>query len=107
MAMTVTFSHYTCKAQITRYRSGGGNAIQLVAAADDPENEIYAGEPIATASINLPIALESDEVIIKDYSENEGMVDALVAAGIIGKPLRYVSSGFIEAPVCKLLVPAS
>jgi hypothetical protein len=38
---------------------------------------------VATATLNLPeIALGPDEVIIKDYSENEGMLDTLILAGL-------------------------
>jgi hypothetical protein len=60
---------------------------------------------VAMATMNLPdIDIADDEVIIKDYSENDGMLDALIEADIISGPVNYVSSGFISAPVCKLLV---
>jgi hypothetical protein len=43
------------------------------------------GEPIARATINVDHShkLHNDEVVIKDYSENEGMYDTLFLAGII------------------------
>lgn len=60
---------------------------------------------IASATINMPdVELKDDEVIIKDYAENEGMLDALVEAGIVEKHHDWVNSGFISAPVCKLLI---
>lgn len=60
---------------------------------------------VAIATINMPeVNVKSDEVIIKDYSENDGMLDILVEAGVVSEPLRFVASGFISAPVCKLLV---
>lgn len=63
------------------------------------------GEPECTATINLPDEqIEDDEVIIKDYSENEGLYDMMLQAGHIGPAIRYVQSGWISAPVCKLLI---
>jgi hypothetical protein len=65
------------------------------------------GEPMATATVNVPgVNVPDGHVIIKDYSENEGMFKALVEAGVIGAiPLDYVRiSQWVEAPICKLLV---
>ena len=64
------------------------------------------GDPVvAIATVNIPeIPLESDEVIIKDYSENEGMLKALLTAGIVAEPHRFVGSGFVTMPVCRLLI---
>lgn len=48
------------------------------------------GEPVATATVNIPeIQVADDEVLIKDYSENEGMLDALIQAEIIN-PEVYI-----------------
>jgi hypothetical protein len=69
---------------------------------EDPED----GERIEVATINIPEEfLSKNEVIIKDYSENEGMLDTLMKAGIISGPKRYVESGYIKAPICELLIP--
>jgi hypothetical protein len=47
--------------------------------------------------------LGEGEVCIKDYSENEGMFDALVRAGLLeAEPVRTVPQGFVEVPVGKL-----
>jgi len=68
---------------------------------EDPDE----GEIIATATINIPEEkIAVGEVIIKDYSENEGMFNVLYNAGIISKPVRFVQSGFINSPVCNLLI---
>jgi len=92
---TVKFKDYTCKAIITNY-ADGNTAILLEDAA--------TGEPIATASVNIPEANVADGyVIVKDYSENEGMLDALVEANIVTFTGSYISSGFIEAPLCELV----
>jgi hypothetical protein len=61
--------------------------------------------PMGTATVNIPDAeLASNEVCIKSYSENEGMLDALLKAKIVAKPHRTVQSGYVVIPVCKLLV---
>jgi hypothetical protein len=85
---TLTFDKYT----------NGRTAMQLWC-----EN----GEPMAKATVNVPdIDIPDDCVIIKDYSENEGMFKALVEAGVIGAiPVDYVRiSPWVEAPICKLLI---
>jgi len=50
--------------------------------------------PVATATVNMPdIALEADEVLIKDYSENQGMAQAFEDAGI-GKVVETLKLSF-------------
>jgi len=64
----------------------------------------HEGLPYATATINDPeCPLEKNEVLIKDYSENKGMVAALKEAGIV-KPLYPYPVGPFNAVawVCKL-----
>lgn len=76
------------------------------------KNEYYAGgvaltlsdeyeSPFATATVWVP-GLKQGEVAIKDYAENEGMLAAMVDAGVVHPPHRYVKSGFVTIPVCKL-----
>lgn len=67
--------------------------------------DIETGEPYGMATVNIPdIPLKSTEVLIKDYSENAGMFEALERAGIVRYSGRCVRSGFVEIPVCELLV---
>jgi hypothetical protein len=69
----VNFLGTECDVVLGEY-DNGRKAIQLV------EN----GCPFATASINKPdMDIAADQVIIKDYSENKGMVKALQDAGIV------------------------
>jgi hypothetical protein len=57
------------------------------------------------ATVNVPEEhIEEDEVIIKNYSENEGILDVLIDAGIISKPLRSVEVGYALVHICKLLI---
>jgi hypothetical protein len=76
----------------------------------DPAIYIEAedGEALATATVNMAaygIHPEEGNVLIKDYAEGEGMVDALIAAGVIGKPVREHSGGFAIAQECPLRRP--
>ena len=95
-----------CKCEVVKMQySNCRTALELVIAENDEERELYKGEPMATATVNMPCCeLESDEVVIKDYSENEGMLDTLVKAGIVKYTGKTVSSGFVVCPVCKLLI---
>jgi hypothetical protein len=94
--MNVKFKEWNCVAVFEKYRNGR-TAIQLMDAED--------GSPIATATVNLPdFPLAEDRVAIKDYSENEGMLDALVEAGIVEELGLHAETGFVTVPICKLLV---
>lgn len=96
--MNVRFNGWNCIVSKRTYPNGRV-ALQLIDAED--------GCPIATCTINLPdTELEdSDDIIVKDYSENEGIYVSLRSAGIISEPYKYVKSGFVtNIPVCKLLV---
>ncbi len=92
--LTCTFLGTTCVVRFARYRDTGHVAIRL----EDPE-----GMPFATATVNAPdVFLEGDEVLIKNWSENEGILDALVRAGIVKVTPMRVTVGRAVAPVCKL-----
>ena len=91
----VKFNGAECDVVFDQYENGR-TAIRLT------EN----GSPFATATINDPeIWLEPGQVIIKDYSENEGMVKALQDAGIV-QPLYPYPLGQFNAGtwVCQLLL---
>lgn len=65
--------------------------------------ETADGVPYGTASVNLRDKIPSGFVAVKDYSENIGMLEALIYAKIIGQPEFYVRTGYVEVPVCKIL----
>lgn len=58
-------------------------------------------EPWCTAACNVP-GLLIGEVAIKNYSENEGILDALLEAGIVKAPHRYIRQERVCIPVCIL-----
>jgi len=49
------------------------------------------------------IELEEGEVIIRESSENEGIVLALTKAGIIAKPHENIKQEFITFHICQLI----
>lgn len=61
------------------------------------------GLPYATATVAIEDGLlKEGEVAIKDYSENEGVLDSLVEAGIVDHPHAFIQSSYVKIPVCKL-----
>ena len=61
------------------------------------------GELISTCTTNIPeIPLDDDEVFIKDYSENEGILEFLVKEGIVKDTGQVLLSGYVKIPVCRL-----
>lgn len=75
------------------YPATGGVRLDLIDAVDHL--------PFATCTVSLK-NLEKNEVAIKDYSENEGVLQLLITEGIIEKPHRYVNSDYVKIPVCLL-----
>ena len=73
----------------------GNIRIQLYDSSD--------GTPYATATSRVQENLEDGEVAIKDWSENEGILDFLVENNFIEKPHRFVEQGFVRVPICKLI----
>ena len=92
---TVSFLGEECSVQLGEY-SNGRTSITLVC---------QDGEPMATATVNLPdVLLNPDEVCIKDYSENKGILAALQQAGIVSDVHETLTTGFTCVHVCFLLV---
>jgi hypothetical protein len=57
------------------------------------------------ATVNIPeVPLEPNEVLIKNYSENAGVLNALEKAGIVRAKGLEVMSGYATVPVCELLI---
>jgi len=60
-------------------------------------------EPVLTATVWLETPPADDDCVwVKDYSENEGTEDALVAAGVVTRTGRFQMSGFVAFMECRL-----
>lgn len=91
----VKFKRWICFIEMGIYPNDR-KAIELINAKN--------GESVLVATINVPeIIINEDEVIIKNYTENEGVLEALIKAKVISSPIRTIQTGFITAPICKLL----
>lgn len=90
------YGEYQLSASFAKY-ANGQTAIKLFDVTD--------GMPFATATVcvedNL---LKADEVAIKDYSENEGILNSLIEADIVDHPHAFIQTGFVKIPICKLLI---
>ena len=76
--------------------ANGQTAIKLFDMSD--------GMPYATATVCVEDSLlKEDEVAIKDYSENAGILDSLIEAGIVNQPHAFIQSNFVKIPICKLI----
>lgn len=93
----VRFKHWVCVVQKCQYGNGRPD-LKLVDAED--------GSPIATATVNLPdFPLGRNQVAIKDYGENAGLLQALVGAGVVKPTGQTVPTGYAEVSICDLHPP--
>jgi len=90
-----TFNKADVNISIGQYASGR-KAIKLM--------DVEDGLPYAVATTDLPdlkVKCE-DEVLIKDYSENEGILDFLISNNIVIFTGKTVVSGWVELYICTL-----
>ena len=64
------------------------------------------GEPICTATVALDEKPADGCVFLKGWSENEGIPESLVKAGIVELTGRTIPTGYCEAQEAKLLITA-
>jgi hypothetical protein len=80
-----------------KYATNGRTAIELV----DPETKRV--EIRATVNVREVEHLPDDAVVLKGWSENEGIPDALIEAGVVGPAIGKVYLRFVNASIHKLL----
>lgn len=79
--------------RFSEYQNG-----RIYIGGDDPEEG-----PAFDATINLPEQhIRLDEAFIKNYGENEGVLEFLMDNDIVLEVVRLVSTGFVLIPLCKL-----
>lgn len=87
-------SSYDVAISLGTYKNGR-TSLQLIDMED--------GCPYATATVNLPeVLLEENEILVKDYSENEGVLKFLLDNKIVTPTEKGVQSGHVWIPVCIL-----
>ena len=96
--ITVQVFGIDCVVQLNRYRDSGRLALILL--------EKEAREEMTVATVNMPeIFLQSEEVLLKTWSENEGVLEALQEAGVVEPTGLTYRSGYVEVPKCLVTVP--
>tara|TARA_Y100000385_G_C13080514_1_gene633644 strand:+ start:1603 stop:1968 length:366 start_codon:yes stop_codon:yes gene_type:complete len=101
------YGNFDCMINYTHY-ADGNKAITLVS---------ESGAPIAKATVNMPEAEDQrlellekmgeldnkDEfVYIKDYAENEGMLNSLKDAGLILHEVATTTTNYVSIPLVQL-----
>lgn len=95
MSKEVKFLEYDCKLVKGEYVNGG-TSLELV--------DVQDGQPVAVASVYVEgVDLKEDEVLIKNYSENAGIMEALMIQDVIGGPIDTVPTGNVMVTKHKLL----
>ena len=93
-----------------KYRSPWGftQTCYIEVDTENKEIQVYSfnddykfWEPYATATVIIP-GLSTDEYAIKDYSENDGILDMLLEQEVVVEPHRYAYSGYVMIPICRL-----
>lgn len=87
---TFKYDGYNCKFEIGEYASNDNTAITLIDADD--------GQPVTSVTVNFDEKLPADTAYIKNYSENEGLLEILMTAKIVTEVVGQKISGFIVAP---------
>lgn len=96
---TLSFNGYDCYIKQSHYNVGGRTSLSLVCAKTG--DYFHKGDPIAHITVNIPDEdIPGGTIVVKDYAENAGMLDLLLQAGIVGKPVSRLKTGFVTVPVC-------
>lgn len=90
----VEFQGVVCTLYLQRYENRR-LCIRLIDSDDTP---------YACATVNVPEAeLARDEVLVKNWSENRGILAALLKAGVVKDTGRTVTTGHAKANVVRLM----
>lgn len=93
--MKVKFKDWNCVIEWSIYSQNNNIAIKLL---DENTKEL-----VAVATTNTSEETPLPGVQIKDWSENRGMWEALVDAGVIeSEPVEKITSYFVQVKVGKL-----
>lgn len=97
MTPQVKFKNYTCDLEFNRYAADGSPHISLI--------DIESKEFIATATVYIQGKPPAENYVwIKDYSENEGILQALIDAKVVEPTGIHTTTGFVTVPLVRLLI---
>lgn len=82
------------------YQINNSTSLRLISWDEDMAMEV----PYMTASVYAEgVSLEEDEIVVKDYAENEGVLKVLVDNNIVNKPHGKVPLGYVHGHICQLI----
>lgn len=94
------YGHQEVVLSFSRYLRNGRHCLRLISVQDGAETGTCA-----VCTVNLPhIPMRGDEVAIKTWYENVGMLGWLIDQGIVSHPLHYAYLANVFIPVCALLI---
>lgn len=91
-------TEYNCQLEVNDYPNGG-KCLDLI--------DVESGEYVACASVCVPeIFLQPDQILIKNYLENEGVLQQLIDQKVV-EFIKSINIGWVNVEVCKLLIHKS
>ncbi|MEC9356519.1 MAG: hypothetical protein VX836_01465 [Pseudomonadota bacterium] len=84
--MNVWFKNWRCTT-VWGFYGNGRIGLRLV----------EGSSPVATATVNTAIDVGLDQIVVKEYGENEGLIEALIEAGVIEPAFEAVYIGHFDA----------
>jgi hypothetical protein len=94
----VVFGDTKCYLSKLKYNDGA-NGLRLL---DSKDNGPYLVASCNLSNLDEPLA--DDEIIIKSWSENQGMHHLLMQEEVIGPIIEYIPTGFVFATKHKLYI---
>jgi hypothetical protein len=85
---------------IGRYPSGGAIAVEVFLGPAPDERWSFSTNLVPSGA-----RIADDEFTVKSWSENEPLVEPMLATGLFEDTGRRVPSGYVEAPVWRLRDP--
>lgn len=89
----MNYKDYNCEVKRGKYSDNMNLALILI----DEED----GSMVANVTVNTEEILDSNLGYVKNYSEGEGMLEALKKAGLVEEILGYKQLGYVTVPLVK------
>lgn len=106
----VTFGGWDCDVNTSEfYRHNRRQRVIQLTLADTENNRskgmTFPGEPFATASLCVAgFPFHPNETAIKNYSENKGILEALLNVGVIEKTEQQALVNLMPVPLVRILI---
>jgi len=100
--MKIKFKQWECDVFPTYYKVNEGEIKRKAIVLKDDEGVV------ATATVNMPgYPCDDDQVYVKSYSENEGMLQTLIDHKLVlAEPVNELKAGFVTIPLMTLTTKA-